>query len=133
MPLCFSALVLLTPREKIIEIPICLKDFPNKVVDNFNFLNLLTFLRCHITHQNPVDQAIQHCFIQLLNGCILPNFPDKGADFIFLLVGAALYVDEFLELLLVGFLLLLHGSGQLSEALLRDDSFGFVGVEVQDD
>jgi len=42
-------------------------DFPNKVVDNLDFLNLLAVYLFDLAHQNTVDQAVQY-------GCIRTRF-----------------------------------------------------------
>lgn len=105
-------------------------EFSNKIINNPDFLHLLTIHFFDFTHQNAADQAIQHRFIQLLNGSILPNLPDKGADFTFLSIRLLKHSHQFLQPALIFFLLLLHSGGQLHKPLLREHTLGLVGVKT---
>ena len=99
-------------------------EFSNKIINNPDFLHLLTIHFFDFTHQNAADQAIQHRFIQLLNGSILPNLPDKGADFTFLSIRLLKHSHQFLQPALIFFLLLLHSGCLLYTSDAADDLIG---------
>ena len=107
-------------------------EFSNKIINNPDFLRLLPINFLDLSHQNPANQAIQHRFIQLLNGSILPNLSDKGADFAFLSIGLLKHAQQLLQTALIFLLLLLHSGGQLHKPLLRDHTLGLVGVKAQE-
>ena len=71
------------------------RDLPDKVINDFDFLKLLPVNLFHLTHQNPADKAVQDTLVQFLYRGILPDFPDKGADIAFLLIGTAQGEGQF--------------------------------------
>ena len=89
---------------------------PHKIVNNPDFLRLLSIRVLDFAHQNAADKAVQHRFIQLLNSSILPDLPDKSANFTFLSIGLLKHSQQFLQTALIFFLLLFHGGCQLQEA-----------------
>ena len=68
-----------------------LGDFPDKVINDPDFLHLLTVHLLDLTNQNPADEPVQHRFVQFFNGGIAPDFLDKSADFALLSVSPALH------------------------------------------
>ena len=93
-----------------------LADFPYKIANYSNFLHLLTINFLDFAHQNAADKAVQHRFIQLLNGSILPDLPDKGANITFLSIRLLKHSHQFLQTALIFFLFLFHGSGLANAA-----------------
>ena len=61
--------------------------FPDKVIDDFDFLNLFAIKLVYLAYQNPADKAVQDSFIQFLNRCVPADFPDKASYIVFLFVG----------------------------------------------
>ena len=57
-----------------------LRDFPDKVINDPDFLHLLTVHLLDLADQNPADEPVQHRLVQFFNGGIAPNFLDKGAN-----------------------------------------------------
>ena len=107
-----------------------LRDFPDKVVNDLDFLHLLSVHLLDLADQNPADEPVQHRLVQFLDGGIAPDFLDKGADFAFLSVSPALHHCQVMQALLVGFLLLLQRRRQLHKPLLGQDAFGLIGVQA---
>ena len=68
-----------------------LRDFPDKVINDPDFLHLLTVHLLDLADQDLADQPVQYYLVQFLNGSIAPDFLDKGADFAFLCVRPALH------------------------------------------
>ena len=66
-------------------------DFPDKVINNSDFLHLLAVHLLDLANQNPANEPVQHCLVQFLNGGISPNFLDKGADFALLSIRTTLH------------------------------------------
>ena len=55
-------------------------------------------------------------FIHPLNGGILPNLPDKCANFTFLSIGLLKHSHQFLQTALIFFLFLFHSGSQLHKS-----------------
>ena len=64
-----------------------LRDFPDKVINNSDFLHLLAVHLLDLADQDFTDKPVQYGLVQFLNGGIAPDFLDKGADFTFLRIG----------------------------------------------
>ena len=64
-----------------------LRDFPDKVINNPDFLHLLAVHLLNLANQDFADKPVQYGLVQFLNVGIAPDFFDKGADFTFLCVG----------------------------------------------
>lgn len=73
-----------------------LADFPYKIVNYPNFLRFLTINFLDFSHQDLAGEPVQHSSIQLLNGGILPDLPDKGAYFTFLSIRLLKHSHQFL-------------------------------------
>ena len=58
-----------------------LRDFPDKVIHDPDFLHLLVVHLLNLADQDFTDKPVQHCLIQFLDGGIAPDFLDEGADF----------------------------------------------------
>ena len=80
-----------------------LRDFPDKVIHDPDFLHLLAVHLLDLANQNPADEPVQHRLVQFLDGGIATDFLDKGADFAFLGVSPALHHRHVMQTLLVGF------------------------------
>ena len=62
---------------------LCRRYFPDKVINDFDFLNLFPINLVYFAYQNLADKAVQYGFVQLLNRCVLADFPDKASyDFV---------------------------------------------------
>ena len=83
-----------------------LRDFPDKVIHDPDFLHLLTVHLFDFADQDFADKPVQYGLVQFLNGGIAPDFLDKGTDFAFLCVRPALHHRQIVQAFLVGFLLL---------------------------
>ena len=81
-----------------------LRDFPDKVINNSDFLYLLAVHFFDLADQNAADETVQYRLVQFLNGGIAPDFLDKGTNFAFLCVCPALHHRQIVQALLVGFL-----------------------------
>lgn len=81
---------------------------PHKIINNPDFLHLLSVNLLDFAHQNFADEPVQHRFIQFFNGCIAPDFFDEGADFTFLSIGLLKHSHQFLQTALIFLLLLFH-------------------------
>ena len=68
-----------------------LRDFPDKVIHDLDFLHLLAVHLFDLANQDFADKPVQYRLVQFLNGGIAPDFLDKGADFAFLCVRPALH------------------------------------------
>ena len=64
-----------------------LRDFPDKVINDPDFLYLLAVHLFDLANQDFADKPVQYGLVQFLNVGIAPDFFDKGADFTFLCVG----------------------------------------------
>ncbi len=105
--------------------------FPDKVINDPNFLHLLAVHLLDLADQDFTDKPVQYGLVQFLNGCIAPDFLDKGANFAFLCVRPALHHRQIVQALLVGFLLLFQRRRQLHKPLFGQDAFGFIRVQAQ--
>ena len=84
-----------------------LRDFPDKVIHDSDFQHLLSVHLLDLANQNPADEPVQHCLVQLLNGGILPDSFDEGTDdFSLLSIHPVLHHCQVMQTFLVGFLLL---------------------------
>ena len=45
-----------------------LRDFPDKVINDPDFLHLLSVHLLDLANQNPADEPVQHRLVQFLNG-----------------------------------------------------------------
>ena len=54
-----------------------LRDFPDKVIHDPDFLHLLAVHLFDFANQNPADEPVQHRLVLFLNGGIAPDFLDK--------------------------------------------------------
>ena len=54
------------------------RDFPDKVIDNPDFLHLLAVYFLDLANQNLADKPVQYRFIQVLDGSAAPDFPDPS-------------------------------------------------------
>ena len=106
------------------------RDFPDKVIDNPDFLHLLAVYFLDLANQNLADKPVQYRFIQFLDGSAAPDFPDKGADFVFLFVRMPLHQHQVLQALLIRFLFLFQSRRQLHKPLFGQDAFGLVRVKA---
>ena len=55
-----------------------LRNFPNKVVNDPDFLHLLAVHLLNLADQDFTDKPVQYRLVQFLNGGIAPDFLDKG-------------------------------------------------------
>ena len=108
-----------------------LRDFPDKVINNPDFLHLLAVHLLNLADQDFTDKPVQHCLIQFLDGGIAPDFLDEGADFTLLGIRPALHHCQVMQALLVGFLLLFQRRRQLHKPLLGQDAFCLIGIQAQ--
>lgn len=92
---------------------LCRRYFPDKVINDFDFLNLFPINLVYFAYQNLADKAVQYGFVQLLNRCVLADFPDKASYIVFLLVRAVQEKGQILDAALVFLLFLLHRCRQL--------------------
>ena len=51
-----------------------LRDFPDKVINNPDFLHLLAFHLLDFADQNPADEPVQHRLVQFLDGGMTLDF-----------------------------------------------------------
>ena len=79
-----------------------LRDFPDKVINNLDFLHLLAVHLLDLADQDFTDKPVQYGLVQFLNGGIAPDFLDKGTDFAFLRIRPALHHRQIVQALLVG-------------------------------
>ena len=108
-----------------------LRDFPDKVIHDPDFLHLLAVHLLNLADQDFTDKPVQHCLIQFLDGGIAPDFLDEGADFTLLGIRPALHHCQVMQALLVGFLLLFQRRRQLHKPLLGQDAFCLIGIQAQ--
>ena len=107
-----------------------LRDFPDKVINDSDFLHLLAVQLLNLANQDFTDKPVQYGLVQFLNGGIAPDFLNKGTDFTFLCVRPALHHRQIVQALLVGFLLLFQRRRQLHKPLFGQDAFGLIGVQA---
>ena len=55
-----------------------LRDFPNKVIHNLDFLHLLAIHLLNLANQDFADKPVQYRLVQFLNGGIAPDFLDRS-------------------------------------------------------
>lgn len=107
-----------------------LRDFPDKVINDPDFLHLLAVHFFDLADQDFADKPVQYRLVQYLNGGITPDFLDKGADFALLGVSPALHHRQVMQALLVRFLFLFQRRRQLHKPLFGQDAFGLIGVQA---
>ena len=74
-----------------------LRDFPDKVIHDPDFLHLLAVHLLDLADQDFTDKPVQYGLVQFLNGCIAPDLLDKGANFAFLCVRPALHHRQIVQ------------------------------------
>ena len=107
-----------------------LRDFPDKVINNLDFLHLLAVHLFDLANKNLADKPVQYGLVQFLNDGIASDFLDKGTDFTFLCVRLALHHRQIMQALLVGFLLLLQHRRQFHKPLLGQNAFGLIRIQA---
>lgn len=75
----------------------CCRDFPDKVIDNLNFLNLLAVNLLDLAHQNSADKPVQNGFVQFLNSGVLSDFLNERSHIAFLFIRPAHHQHQVLQ------------------------------------
>ena len=69
-------------------------NFPNKVINDLDFLHLLPISLPDLANQNLADKPVQHRLVQFRDGGILANLQNECPHIAFLLIGVVYHFGQ---------------------------------------